>query len=87
MPEEFNTGFNLAVYTAGGCDLTCRTGMIFTKNDKKNTVSVVFVQALVTNTNKYAENIVTFYVDLKEFQNWRGSGILRGMNATFLGFK
>ena len=87
MPEEFNTGFNLAVYTSGGCDLTCRTGSIFTKSDKKSTASIVFVQALLTNTNKYAENIVTFFVDLKEFQNWRGSGILRGMNATFLGFK
>ncbi len=87
LPEEFNTGFNLAVYTSGGCDLTCRTGSIFTKNAKKSTASIVFVQALLTNTNKYAENIVTLYVDSKEFQNWRGSGILRGMNATFLGFK
>ena len=71
IPEEFDIGFNTAVYTSAGCDIPCHSGKGFTKNHKKGTKSLVFVQALLTNTKHFDENIVTYFVDSKEFQKWR----------------
>ena len=74
IPEEFDTGFNTAIYTSSGREIPCHTGKVFTKiHMKDGTVSIVFVQALLT---KFDENIVTYYVDSDELQKWRESNTI-----------
>ena len=76
LPEEFEAGFNTAIYTSAGREIPCHSGKVFTKKQKKGTLSIVFVQALLSNTKIFDENIATYYVGLDEFQKWRDSNAI-----------